>query len=79
MNRPNQFKMMSQMIQSNKSINSIYVYVGIFWKTSISLTFFWKTSDFVDLLWDILNQFISFNHTSPSKSIDSVANFMKTN
>ena len=49
-----------------------------FWKRSISLTFLgnlrvrWP-------FWDILNQFNWFNHTVPSKSIDSIAYFMKTN
>ena len=40
---------------------------------------FWRTCDFVDLSGGILNQFNWFNHTSPSKSIDSVTYFMKTN
>ena len=44
---------------------------AFFGKRPISLTFYWETFDFVDIFLDILNQFNWFNHTSPSKSIDS--------
>ena len=69
----------------------IFYFVELFWKTfnfvdlfgkrSISLIFFGKRSISLTFLGDILNQyqFNWFNHTSPSKSIDSVTYFMKTN
>ena len=45
---------------------------------SISLSLFWKTFDFVDLSWDILNQFNWFIHILSLRSIGSVTYFMKT-
>ena len=48
MNRLNQVKRMTQMIQSNQSISAIYISTSL-GKSSISLTFFWKTFDFIDL------------------------------
>ena len=88
MNRLNQVKRMILLIQSNQSINPIYL-LTFFGKSSISLTFFGKCSislNFFEkhlisltLSWDILNQFNWCNHTSPSKLIDSVTYFMQTN
>ena len=64
-----QIKRMTQMIQSNQSINSVYV--------GESSPFWGKSS-----IWPILEYYESIQliqSTSPSKSIDSVTYFMKTN
>ena len=58
MNGLNQVKGMTQMIQSNQPINSIYmmtffgkspISLAFFGKRSILFTFSWETFDFVDL------------------------------
>ena len=56
MNRRNEVKRMTQMIQSNQSINSIYM-LTVFGKHFISLIFFLENVHFFHLVWDILNQF----------------------
>ena len=65
---------------SVKSINQLIIYICCrLGKHDISLTFFLENVWFHWLFWDILNLFNWFNHTSPSKSIDSVTHFMKRN
>ena len=70
----------TQMIQSNQlnqSFNSIYMLTFL-----ENLLFRWpfrENARFRWPVWDILNPFNWFNHSSPSKSIDSVTYFMKTN
>ena len=76
MNRLNQVKRLTQMFQSNQSINS-YI-LTVLWRPSFSLTFFGKHSMPLTFFRISFNQFNWFNHTSPSKSIDSVTYFMKT-
>ena len=76
MNRLDQVKRMTQMIQFNQSINSIYMLT--FFGRPISLTFL-ENVRFRWPFWDTLNQFNGFNRTTPSKSIGSVTYFMKTN
>ena len=49
MNRLNQVKGMTQMIQPNQSINLIYTYVDLFWEIFYFVGLFWKTFNFVDL------------------------------
>ena len=68
----------SQKNDSNDSIKSINsTYMLTFWKTYF-VDLCLENVPFCWLLWDILNQFNWFNHTSFSKSTDSVTYFMKT-
>ena len=79
---------MTQIIQSDQSINSKHM-LTCYGNSSFLLTFYlenirfrWPFLENVRFCWTFLgffNQFNWFNHASPSKSIDSVTLFMKTN
>ena len=71
MNRLNEVERMTQIIQSNQSINSICM-LTFFGKSSISLTFFWKTFDLVDLFWIFwINSIDSIISVAQSQSTQS--------
>ena len=62
-----------------KTISRLNARLTFLGKRFISLTFSIENVPFRWHFWDILNQFNSFNHTNPSKSIDSVTYLKKTN
>ena len=80
-------KWFNQISQSTRYIHTFMLtFLGkfpisltFFGKRSISLTFLGKRSISLTFLGYFESQFNWFSHTSPSKSIDSVTHFVKTN